>query len=271
MVKKKFSYYIIIFSLFGLMYLNGACSSKSNITEIKVAISGDFFPFIYTEKDVLHGLEIELLNHLEKVLKIPVIITKYNFSEKLEKLQNEEYDIALGGVTITEYRSEIFDFSKPYYDATQTILATLDSSIVIDSLDNIANYRIGVLNNSTSLLFLEHNFLQERKMSVDNIKKFQSLQDMFLALENNDISLMLLENSIAKLTKYKILYKHDLIEHYAIVFKKSADTVGSAFSRYDTGTSSGRLSLIKKHVNKALEKILESSEWEHLKRKSFII
>ena len=238
--------YVLLIILLGTL----SCSNRLKVSELKVALASDFYPFAYTESDTLKGMEIELLSLLENRLKVPVKVTVYYFGNLLETFLNEDYDFALGGVTITDSRRDIFDFSMPYYDATQTVVALQNNPIAVDSLAGIASHRVGVLNNSTSLLLLENSLLRERTLPVNNLRRFNSLEALFTALENDEVSLILLENSVAELAceekDFRVAYKHFLAEHYALVFKRGSNH--------------------RSQINRTLERILGSEEWVEIKK-----
>jgi len=241
---------IIMILLTGIL----SCSNRINISEIKIALANDFFPFAYTENDTLKGLEIELLNLLEKNLRSTISISTYSFSQLLEILYDKDYDFAIGGITITEPRRDVFDFSIPYYNATQTFLTLENSSIVIDSLFASTRHRIGVRNNSSSIYFLENTLLKDRSLPVNNLRRYNSLTAMFNALENNEIALVLLEKSIAELISdeygFKIVYSVDSEENYALFFNKNSTKINT--------------------INRALERVLNSEEWIRSK-KSYLL
>ena len=243
-------FYIFLFLIFSSYIFFSSCSKKLNINELKVALSGDYFPFVYTENDTLKGLEIELLNLIEKNLKVPISISEYSFNQKLETFMESDNNIAIGGVTITDSRKGIFNFSLPYYDATTTVISKENSSIVVDSLKSLANHRLGVLNNSASLLLLENTLLRERILPANNLRRYNSLQSLLTGLNNNEIALILLDNTVAELVceenDFKIIYKHISPIQYAIVFHKESNLVN--------------------YINKVLETILISTEWKEIKK-----
>jgi polar amino acid transport system substrate-binding protein len=246
---------IILISLcFPLLFLLISCNRSLKVSEIKVAVAADFFPFAYTENDSLEGLEIELLSLLESRLRVPFNITTYYFVNLLEAFYNGDYDIAIGGVTITEGRREIFDFSVPYFNATQTILSRPNTSIVVDSLDGIGRYRLGVLNHSTSQLFIENTLMRERRMPAGNLRRYNTMEALLAALTANEVNIIALENTIAELFANKhdlnIVYTHYIDEFYGILYKQNSS--------------------VAPHIERALNRILSSEEWKEIKQKHLL-
>jgi len=234
----------LLFIIIALLCLV-SCKETLKVPELKVAVSPDLFPFTFTERDTLKGLEIELLKLIEKRFRVPVNITTFRFTQLLENFHNGDFDIAVGGITITEGRSELFDFSVPYYSATQTVLSRKNPPIPVDSLAGIARHRIGVVSNSTSLLFLENSLMRDRMLSPNNVRRFSNQNSLISALTAGEVNLILLENSIAKLVAQKhdlqIVYTHYIKEYYGLAFKKDSP--------------------LQVQIDRALDRILNTEEW----------
>jgi polar amino acid transport system substrate-binding protein len=196
--------------------------------------------------DTASGLEMDLLLLLSQRFKVPLNITTHSFNQLLPSFQDGDFDLAIGGITQTDSRSELFDFSLPYYHAEQTVLARGDYTARIDSLDALIGQTIGVLNNSTSLLFLENTLIKENRIPTSNLRRFPDQFSLVYALLSNEVNVILLEKTVAELiTKHhvtKIVYTHDFEEKYGLVFKKKSPLL--------------------KPINKALTDILKSEEWE---------
>jgi ABC-type amino acid transport substrate-binding protein len=239
---KKLLLYTWASALVVFMIVSCADTTKSTVN---VAISPDFYPFAFAVSDTLQGIEVELLSHLERRLSARMNITRIHFSLLLESFLNGEDDIAIGGITITENRKALFDFSMPYYDATQTFLMHR-AATPIDSLEAIRPLRIGVLNNSSSLFFVEDTMIRQMAFSANNLRRYPNQTALVNALKNNEVGAILTEHTVARFLSerhdFSIVYTHDLVEEYAIVTKK-----GSTMSR---------------SVNRALDKILKSDSWE---------
>ena len=63
-------------------------------------------------------------------------------------------DVAAAGMTITDQRAKVMDFSDPYFDANQALL-TSDANI--DSLEKLAGKKIGVQPGTTGQEYADQN------------------------------------------------------------------------------------------------------------------
>jgi polar amino acid transport system substrate-binding protein len=240
----------IVLFLSVLLLLFG-CTKSLKIEEINVAVCPDFPPFEYTINDTLDGLDIQLIKSISSKFKVPITFTELPFNQLLESLEKGETDIAISGITVTNSRKKIFDFSVPYYSAKQVILTNESHNITIDSLDTISNYKIAVFRNSGSQLFLENTLVQNHKLSANKIIKTDNLEEMLYLLSSDSIQLLMLENSYAELIKnkykLKILFESDIEDNFAIAFPKNSQ--------------------IFNPINQFLLKFLESNEWYIIKER----
>ncbi len=88
--------------------------------KLKVAVAS-FSPLVITEGSKLKGFEIDLWEAIAQEIDVDSKYEKYNFKEIIPLLADKKADIGLAGITITEKREKVIDFSYP----------TLDSGLLI--------------------------------------------------------------------------------------------------------------------------------------------
>lgn len=88
--------------------------------KIKVAIA-DFSPLIIEKDGKYKGFEIDLWEAVAKKIGITFKYEKHNFKDIIPLLAERKIDAGIAGITITEKREKIIDFSHP----------TLDSGLLI--------------------------------------------------------------------------------------------------------------------------------------------
>ena len=82
-----------------------------------------FKPLVYRVNDELVGFSIDLLQALAEQLELEFELqVAESVGELLESVQNGDADIGIAGISITEAREVIVDFSHPYFDAGLQIL-----------------------------------------------------------------------------------------------------------------------------------------------------
>jgi len=241
---------IIILTILIIMSL--ISRTPISTSPLNILIASDCPPFAFTKADSLQGFEPELINLLKDRLKQEIILTPINSNILLKTLYDSNYNLAIGAITPTIPRNDIFDFSPPYYDATQTVLSLTDTTL--DSLSAISASKIGTVNQSSSLYFIEEKLIRTQLLPVNNLKKYPDLTTMINALQNEEIRYIIVENTIASLieTNYglNIVYQTDQAEPFCLVLKKSASTNRAIIS--------------------ALSKVLASEQYNDLTAKYFL-
>ena len=71
----------------------------------------------------------------------------FEFENSQKQLEGFDIDIIISGITITDKRKQMVDFSAPYFPAEQSIVVAQDSQV--DSLAALKNEKVGVVNSST--------------------------------------------------------------------------------------------------------------------------
>lgn len=86
-------------------------------------------PFVIVEGDELTGFSIELWGLIAQRIGVEYEWHKLDtVGELLAAIQDGEADVAIAGITITEQREELLDFSFPYFDAGLQIMVRQEST-----------------------------------------------------------------------------------------------------------------------------------------------
>lgn len=99
-----------------------------------------------------------------------------------------EYDMLADGVTITEEREKIVDFSIPYVTIGQVLLVRADETATVDEIKADANRIVGTQLGTTNEIVAKEHFPEER------VKSFEDFGAAVLALLANDIDGVVIDN-----------------------------------------------------------------------------
>ncbi|UXI01309.1 amino acid ABC transporter substrate-binding protein [Photobacterium sp. TY1-4] len=165
-------------------------------TDVKVGMSGRYFPFTFVKQDQLQGFEVDLWNEIGKRNDYQVEFVTANFSGLFGLLETGRIDTISNQITITEARLAKYLFADPYViDGAQLVVrkgndsiqstADLDGKTVGVNLGS--NYeqllreldKDGKINIKTYETGIEHDvalgrtdaFVMDRLSSVELIKK----------------------------------------------------------------------------------------------------
>ena len=127
-----------------LILLSGCGSSIKNIhddNKLTVGMECNYAPFNwstttadeYTEQistvDYCDGYDVTIAKRLAKSLGMEVEIVKYDWDNLIPGLMQNEIDVVIAGMTATEDRKEVVNFTDPYYTSQEVVIVRKDSSL----------------------------------------------------------------------------------------------------------------------------------------------
>ncbi|HFI0457598.1 TPA: transporter substrate-binding domain-containing protein [Streptococcus suis] len=117
-----------------------------------VALSPEYAPFEFRTlvdgKDTIVGADIELAKEIGKELGVEVEFSAMSFDNVLNSVQNGKVDLAISGISATEERAKVFDFSVPYYTSTNKLIINKANSSQFTSISSLESAQIGVQKGS---------------------------------------------------------------------------------------------------------------------------
>lgn len=128
----------------------GAADAKSYI----IATDTVFAPFEFTDEAGTYiGIDIDLLAAVAADQGFAYELNPVGFDAALQNVQSGQADGVIAGMSITDERKEVFDFSEPYYDST--VCAAALSTGEIASLDDLKDKTVAVKNGTQSASWAE--------------------------------------------------------------------------------------------------------------------
>ncbi|ANU37857.1 amino acid ABC transporter substrate-binding protein [Vibrio scophthalmi] len=118
-------------------------AADAAITEVKVGMSGRYFPFTFVEKDKLQGFEVDLWDEIGQRNGYKVEYVTASFSGLFGLLETGRIDTISNQITITEARQAKFLFADPYVvDGAQITVRKGNDSI--QSVTDLAGKTVAV-------------------------------------------------------------------------------------------------------------------------------
>lgn len=81
---------------------------------IRVGTTGDYKPFTYLNGDKYEGYDIEIANLIAKELGVKIEFVPTTWKTLISDLNEDKYDVAMGGITRTVKRQVEAQMSNPY-------------------------------------------------------------------------------------------------------------------------------------------------------------
>jgi polar amino acid transport system substrate-binding protein len=214
----------VVVLLIGMMIVV-TLSFAQSLTEIKkrgkliVGTEPTFPPFEFVdEKNQVVGFDMDIANELAKRLGVKLEIVNLPFDSLIPALLQGKIDLIIAGMTITEERAKVVDFSKPYFEANQAIVVRKDGKFEPKKLEELVGKKVAVqLGTTGDLVVSEINGVQ--------VVRFQKFTDAFLELQNGRVDAVVLDEApakayVKKFPKFLISAVVDTGETYGIAVKK---------------------------------------------------
>ena len=197
--------------------------------KLTMATNAAFPPYeMTTDAGEFEGIDIETAQAIADKLGLELQIDDMDFDAALLSVQQGKADIVMAGVTVTDERKAVMDFSDSYATGIQSIIVPEGSDIA--SPDDLAGKKIGTQRGTTGYIYCSDDF------GDDNVVAYDDGLTAVQALNNGQVDAVVIDNApaqefIAANPGLKILDTSDAEEDYAIGMAKGSsleDAVNAA-------------------------------------------
>jgi polar amino acid transport system substrate-binding protein len=145
------------------------------------------------------GLEYDLVNEIGRRLNARIAWSAAPWNALLQSVHEGRYDVGASGITITEDRKELVDFSDPYLVSQQLMLVRADEARFSSAKELAADAKllIGAQTGAASFYAAAYNMLDGDEHSP-RIKLFASIPLAVKALLGGDVDCVLAEAAAAR-------------------------------------------------------------------------
>ncbi|MEU1727999.1 ABC transporter substrate-binding protein [Nonomuraea sp. NPDC005692] len=171
------------------------------------------------------GFDVDIVDLAAKKLRVTQNIVDIDFAviKSGAAMAAGKCDVAAAGMTITDERKQNIDFSEPYFDATQALLAKKGSGA--KSLEDVKakNLKLGAQASTTGLDYVKKQGFNPTEYA-DSAKELLALQAGQADVIVQDLPVVLTwlkKPEIAE--KFELIASLDTGEQYGIGLKKGAD------------------------------------------------
>lgn len=114
--------------LFAVIVLIALClSCRGEVEEVRMGTEGAYDPYNFINDDgELVGFEIDLGNELCQRANLECDWVTDTWANMIPNLQAGQYDTIMAGMSITEEREEIIDFTQPYTPPSPAVYVALE-------------------------------------------------------------------------------------------------------------------------------------------------
>ena len=159
--------------------------------KLTMATNAAFPPYeMTTDAGDFEGIDIETAQAIADKLGLELQIDDMDFDAALLSVQQGKADIVMAGVTVTDERKAVMDFSDSYATGIQSIIGPEGSDIA--SPDDLAGKKIGTQRGTTGYIYCSDDFGDENVVAYDD--GLTAVQ----ALNNGQVDAVVIDNAPAK-------------------------------------------------------------------------
>ena len=159
--------------------------------KLTMATNAAFPPYeMTTDSGEFEGIDIETAQAIADKLGLELQIDDMDFDAALLSVQQGKADIVMAGVTVTDERKAVMDFSDSYATGIQSIIVPEGSDIA--SPDDLAGKKIGTQRGTTGYIYCSDDFGDENVVAYDD--GLTAVQ----ALNNGQVDAVVIDNAPAK-------------------------------------------------------------------------
>ena len=159
--------------------------------KLTMSTNAAFPPYeMTTDSGDFEGIDIEVAGAIAEKLGLELQVDDMDFDAALLAAQNGKSDIVMAGVTVTDERQKVMDFSDTYAEGIQSIIVPEDSDIA--SADDLTGKTIGTQRGTTGYIYCTDDFGEDNVIAYDN--GLTAVQ----ALNNGQVDAVVIDNAPAK-------------------------------------------------------------------------
>ena len=178
-----------------------------------------FPPYEMTADDgSFEGIDVEIAGAIAEKLGLELQIDDMDFDAALLAAQTGKSDMVMAGVTVTEDRQTVMDFSDSYAAGIQVVIVPEDSDIA--SIDDMQGKMIGVQRGTTGDQYCSAS-VEDGGFGEENVTRYDNGLTAVQALNNSQVDCVVIDNApaqefVAANPGLKILDTEYANEEYAI-------------------------------------------------------
>ena len=222
--------------------------------KLHMSTNASFPPYEMTTDDGgFEGIDVEVAGVIAEKLGLELVVDDMGFDAALTAVQNGQSDIAMAGITVTEDRLEVMDFSESYATGVQVVIVREDSPI--QTLDDLNNAEMIGCQAATTGYIYASDTPENGGYGEDHVTAYENGSLAVMALMNDQIDAVIIDNEPAKSyveanEGLKILDTPWAEEEYAIgVAKGNSDLLSAINAVMDELKTDGTFqSIVDKYI-----------------------
>ena len=165
--------------------------------KLHMSTNAAFPPYEMTTDDGgFEGIDVEVADAIAQKLGLELVVDDTGFDAALTAVQTGQSDIAMAGITVTEDRLEVMDFSDSYATGVQVVIVREDSPI--QTIDDLANAEMIGCQAATTGYIYASDTPENGGYGEDHVTAYENGALAVMALVNGQIDAVIIDNEPAK-------------------------------------------------------------------------
>ena len=165
--------------------------------KLHMSTNAAFPPYEMTTDDGgIEGIDVEVADAIAQKLGLELVVDDMGFDAALTAVQTGQSDIAMAGITVTEDRLEVMDFSDSYATGVQVVIVREDSPI--QTIDDLANAEMIGCQAATTGYIYASDTPENGGYGEDHVTAYENGALAVMALVNGQIDAVIIDNEPAK-------------------------------------------------------------------------
>ena len=165
--------------------------------KLHMSTNAAFPPYEMTTDDGgFEGIDVEVADAIAQKLGLELVVDDMGFDAALTAVQTGQSDIAMAGITVTEDRLEVMDFSDSYATGVQVVIVREDSPI--QTIDDLANAEMIGCQAATTGYIYASDTPENGGYGEDHVTAYENGALAVMALVNDQIDAVIIDNEPAK-------------------------------------------------------------------------
>lgn len=196
------------------------CSNKANEDVLIVGTEPGFAPYEYMDGNEIVGIDMDIAQAIADSMGKKLEVKSMDFDGALIAVQQGKVDLVIAGVSVSEERLEVMDFSNDYVNSTEVVVVNGDNPTVA-SIDDLNDKIIGVQQGNIADAFVSN----VDNLTAKEVKRYTKFNQAAEDLKNSKIDCIVMdqypaEELVASNPSLKILDGTLFEDKYAIALKK---------------------------------------------------
>lgn len=196
-MKKLISLCLAVLMLMSVMVACAPAEEGYTIKSGKLIMStnASFPPYEMTTDDGgFEGIDVEIAEAIAKKLGLTLEIQDMDFDAALLAVQQGKSDIVMAGVSVTEKRKMVMDFSNSYATGVQVVIVKDGSDV---TMDNLGEKMIGTQRGTTGYIYASDT-PENGGYGEDHVTAYDNGATAVQALINKQVDCVIIDEAPAK-------------------------------------------------------------------------